>query len=162
MHNFYITNPKTAAVAHRLMNNSTVKRLWKSFCLEDGEIEINPCEEFIFKIGDPGIAELKAESEYVLSVSENGIFIKARDYSGLVHGFYALLMKINYNNDRFEIHITKEYGDFLIKNRMIHICVFPETSCQGLFNQIHKKATKKCQKQILAPDTFADGLFAPA
>jgi Fe-S cluster biosynthesis and repair protein YggX len=40
--------------------------------------------------------------------------------------------------------------------------VFPETNCQGLFNQIHKKATKKCQKQILAPDTFADGLFAPA
>ena len=38
----------------------------------------------------------------------------------------------------------------------------PETSCQGLFNQIHKKATKKCQKQILAPDTFADGLFSPA
>ena len=22
----------------------------------------------------------------------------------------------------------------------------PETSCQGLFNQIHKKATKKCQE----------------
>ena len=128
MQNFYIINPKTAAVAHRLMNNSTVKRLWKSFCLEDGEIEIKPCEEFIFKIGDPGIAELKAESEYVLSVSENGIFIKARDYSGLVHGFYALLMKINYNNGRFEIHFTKEYGDFLIKNRMIHICVFPEDS----------------------------------
>ena len=40
--------------------------------------------------------------------------------------------------------------------------VTPETNCQGLFNQIHKKATKKCQKQILAPDTFADGLFAPA
>ena len=39
---------------------------------------------------------------------------------------------------------------------------YPETNCQGLFNQIHKKATKKCQKQILAPDTFADGLFAPA
>ena len=38
----------------------------------------------------------------------------------------------------------------------------PETKSQGLFHQIHKKATKKCQKQILAPDTFADGLFAPA
>ena len=44
----------------------------------------------------------------------------------------------------------------------IHFNIYPETSCQGLFNQIHKKATKKCQKQILAPDTFADGLFAPA
>ena len=42
------------------------------------------------------------------------------------------------------------------------LAVLPETNCQGLFNQIHKKATKKCQKQILAPDTFADGLFAPA
>jgi len=31
--------------------------------------------------------------------------------------------------------------------------VFPETSCQGLFNQIHKKATKKCQKHFHAPDT---------
>ena len=29
----------------------------------------------------------------------------------------------------------------------------PETSCQGLFNQIHKKATKKCQKHFHAPDT---------
>ena len=38
----------------------------------------------------------------------------------------------------------------------------PETSCQGLFNQIHKKATKKCQKHFHAPDTFTDGLFAPA
>ena len=44
----------------------------------------------------------------------------------------------------------------------IDFAVLPETNCQGLFNQIHKKATKKCQKQILAPDTFADGLFAPA
>ncbi|MBD0858773.1 hypothetical protein CGK76_07290 [Erysipelotrichaceae bacterium 7770_A6] len=44
----------------------------------------------------------------------------------------------------------------------IDLAVLPETNCQGLFNQIHKKATKKCQKQILAPDTFADGLFAPA
>ena len=24
----------------------------------------------------------------------------------------------------------------------------PETSCQGLFNQIHKKATKKCQEAL--------------
>ncbi len=44
----------------------------------------------------------------------------------------------------------------------VYCFVSPETNCQGLFNQIHKKATKKCQKQILAPDTFADGLFAPA
>ena len=35
----------------------------------------------------------------------------------------------------------------------IDFAVLPETSCQGLFNQIHKKATKKCQKHFHAPDT---------
>jgi len=44
----------------------------------------------------------------------------------------------------------------------IDFAVLPETKSQGLFHQIHEKATKKCQKQILAPDTFADGLFSPA
>ena len=38
---------------------------------------------------------------------------------------------------------------------------YPETSCQGLFNQIHKKATKKCQKHFHAPDTQAGGVTFP-
>ena len=39
-----------------------------------------------------------------------------------------------------------------------YLDVDPETSCQGLFNQIHKKATKKCQKHFHAPDTQAGGV----
>ena len=34
----------------------------------------------------------------------------------------------------------------------------PETNCQGLFNQIHKKSTKRCQKHRMAPDTSFDRL----
>lgn len=128
MDDFYISNSKTVVTAHRLMNNTAVKRLWKSFCLEDGEIEIKPCDEFVLKIGNPDIVRINGESEYVLSADKNGIFIKARDYPGLMRGFYSLLMKIKYNNNRIEISPVKEYGDFLIKNRMIHICVFPEDS----------------------------------
>jgi acetolactate synthase regulatory subunit len=30
----------------------------------------------------------------------------------------------------------------------IDLAVFPETSCQGLFNQIHKKATKKVPEAL--------------
>ena len=36
--------------------------------------------------------------------------------------------------------------------------VLPETNCQGLFNQIHKKSTKRCQKHRMAPDTSFDRL----
>ena len=33
---------------------------------------------------------------------------------------------------------------------------------KDFFIKFTKRPQKKCQKQILAPDTFADGLFAPA
>ena len=46
---------------------------------------------------------------------------------------------------------TEHIGDFYRHN--IPKLVIPETSCQGLFNQIHRKATKKCQKHFHAPDT---------
>ena len=65
------------------------------------------------------------------------------------------------NYRRGEEHGSAKWGSARTVNRKYRAAA-PETSCQGLFNQIHKKATKKCQKQILAPDTFADGLFAPA
>ena len=45
-------------------------------------------------------------------------------------------------------------------NKRICDFVSPETSCQGLFNQIHKKAIKKCQKHFHAPDTQAGGSLA--
>ena len=44
-------------------------------------------------------------------------------------------------------HITKENGKFAItsikKLSKKLFVTFPETNCQGLFNQIHKKSTKK-------------------
>ena len=38
----------------------------------------------------------------------------------------------------------------------------PKRVVKGFLIKFTKKPQKKCQKQILAPDTFADGLFAPA
>ena len=36
--------------------------------------------------------------------------------------------------------------------------VLPETNCQGLFHQIHKKSKKRCQKHCMAPDTSFNSL----
>ena len=38
----------------------------------------------------------------------------------------------------------------------------PKRVVKDFLIKFTKKPQKKCQKQILAPDTFADGLFAPA
>lgn len=42
--------------------------------------------------------------------------------------------------------------------KMNNIIVYPETNCQGLFNQIHKNLQKRCQKHRMAPDTSFDRL----
>ena len=42
--------------------------------------------------------------------------------------------------DTISKHIDMTTGSLW---RNIPLFAFPETSCQGLFNQIHKKATKK-------------------
>ena len=46
----------------------------------------------------------------------------------------------------------------LVREIKTELIGLPETSCQGLFNQIHKNSTKRCQKHRMAPDTSFDRL----
>jgi hypothetical protein len=43
-----------------------------------------------------------------------------------MHGFMAMLMKIEYTDGALYIAYAEEESRYIIKNRMIHICVFPE------------------------------------
>lgn len=126
MERYFVFNGKQPAVAHGKMNNDTVKRLWKSFCLTDGELEVKEDDGFVFRLGDTALPELPAGKEYALSVTETGAAVVGKDYGGLVRGFLCLLMKIEYGEDTFKIKAVEEQSEFTVKNRMIHICVFPE------------------------------------
>ena len=50
----------------------------------------------------------------------------------------------------FDYGMDKSYnnGRLLWDGDKLLLDVYPETSCQGLFNQIHRKATKKCQEAL--------------
>lgn len=113
-------------IANKRMDNGTVKKFWKSFCLGNGELEITPVDDFVFIIGNADLPELTDGKEYALKVNENGIAVVGRDYSGLMHGFMAMLMKIEYTDGALYIAYAEEESRYIIKNRMIHICVFPE------------------------------------
>lgn len=126
MKDFYILNSKTIAVANAKMNNASVKKLWKSFTLGESEIEINSSEEFIFKIGCSTPPKIREGSEYALRVDENGAFIVAKDYPSLMRGFMSLVLKIEHQKEIFFIKCVEEQSEYRVKNRMIHICVFPE------------------------------------
>ena len=126
MNDFYTLGHKTHAVANARMNNDTVKKMWNSFCLTEGDLEITPCEEFIFQIGITKLPTLSEDKEYAIKVDEKGIAVVGKNYGGLVRGFMSLLMKIEQENTILKIRSFTEESDYKIKNRMIHICVFPE------------------------------------
>ena len=113
-------------IADERMNNETVKKLWNSFCLGDGKINFKKGQSLTFRLGSTPLPTLEEEKEYALCVDENGAAIAGKDYGGLMRGFFALLMKIEYLGDVPGIKYTYEQSRYVMKNRMIHICVFPE------------------------------------
>ncbi len=126
MSEYLVLDSKSIAVADERMNNETVKKLWNSFTLTTGEIDLNKGENFTFCLGDTQLPTLSPDKEYALRVDENGVAIVGKDYGGLMRGFASLLMKIEYDNEVSKIKTTAEESDYKIKNRMIHVCVFPE------------------------------------
>lgn len=122
----YIIKDKIRAFANKRMNNDSVKKLWSRFCLGQSDIEIIPCDEFVFRIGDIPLPELREGKEYVISVTESGAAVVGKDYASLMHGFFSLIMKIEFPDKTALIRTAFEESGYRIKKRMIHICVFPE------------------------------------
>jgi len=128
MENSYILNGKATACADKRMHNDTVKNLWRSFCLGDGELTLTDGPDCTFRLGTTALPELPEGKEYALRVDENGAAVVGRDYGGLMRGFMVLLMKIDYPETGLSMACTQETSAYRIQNRMIHICVFPDNS----------------------------------
>ena len=126
MSKYLVLDSKSTVIADERMNNETVKKLWNSFSLTTGEICLEKGEDFTFRLGDTRLPTLSKEKEYSLRVDESGVAIVGKNFGGLMRGFMSLLMKIEYDNEILKIKAVTEDSDYKIKNRMIHICVFPE------------------------------------
>ena len=117
---------KATAICDPKMQNETVKKLWSSFCFGDSEISFENGGENTFRMGEEKLPVLEDGKEYALSVSEKGVAIVGKDYGGLMRGFSVLLMKIRQEGTSFLIPSCNEESAYKLKNRMVHICVFPE------------------------------------
>ena len=122
----FILTEKTIAHADARMNNQTVQTLWTQFCLGDGTLVVESGENNTFVIGDTTLPTLPENKEYALRIDENGAAIVGCDYGGLMRGFIALLMQIEADETQIYLHHTEALSEFTIRNRMIHICLFPE------------------------------------
>ena len=126
MEKFLILGQKITAVADAKMNSDISKKLWSSFSLNRSQIEFTNGEENTFQIGNTPLPALCENEEYAICIDENGCAISARDFGSLMRGFFALLFKIDCQTDTLKIDKQSEKSDYILKKRMIHICVAPE------------------------------------
>ena len=72
-------------------------------------------------------------AEFAAEVTEKGIAVTGRDYAGLARGLMVLMMRIEpvclcRGEETFRIACCHLEGKYETPVRMIHFCVFPETS----------------------------------
>ena len=132
MGRLYIDKTVLARGDIRLLNLG--KGLFSGFCFNKASLSLENGKENTFLVGNISLPRIDEGCEYALQVNEGGIAILARDYGSLVRGFFSLLMKIKWEagNDKLFIDEVYELGKYKIKNRMAHLCIFPETELDRL------------------------------
>ncbi len=117
------------------MDAALLQELWSGFSYRIGSLQTVFGEDLHIAIGDASYLPLEAGDEYTLCIREGGIGICAADQKGLARAFSALLIRIELatgEKDTFALACEDIHGKFNISRRMIHLCVFPETTLVSL------------------------------
>lgn len=80
-------------------------------------------------------------SEYVINVTNDGIYIGGYDYPATMRGFLTFLERIKYSADDNSFYIENccITESPLLPFRCVHLCIFPETKLDFL-----KKCVRSC------------------
>ena len=134
------------ARADARMHHDTARNLFSGFCFKCCTLALQQGADNTFVMGNPGhMPTVPAGAEYALYADENGAAVVGVDYASLMRGYIALLLKIEPvagESGVFAIAPTLEHSSFSVKNRMVHLCVFPETTYLSL-----KKMVRLCGVQ---------------
>ena len=130
---FYVFSRELKACADRRLNNATIRRLWQGFCCQAGQIVMEEADGVFFRAGTVPVPEVTGNAEFVIRVTEQGMAVAAKDYSGLARGVLVLMMRIEpvaleEGREQFRVAACSVEGNYGIRSRMIHFCVFPETT----------------------------------
>ncbi len=130
--NAFTFSGELAARADARMHHETARDLFAGFCFETCTLAFRQGAALTFIVGNPQqLPTVPAGCEYALYADGDGAAVVGIDYPSLMRGYIALLLKIepvSGKNGLFRIAPALEHSTFSVQNRMIHLCVFPETS----------------------------------
>lgn len=114
------------AVAGKALDSPIMKEFWHRFTFEGSKLSVKTTDEFIFSLGEAKKVFPNGK-DYAISIEETGIFLSAKDERSLKEGLITLMdMFLPGEDGAYADTLTLEESP-LIRNRMIHFCVFPDT-----------------------------------
>lgn len=130
---YFFFGKNLVAVAGKRANNATILDIWKGFCGHCGMLTLVSGTQNSFLTPGMEALALPDGKEFAIRVTQQGIAVTGRDYAGLVRGLMVLMMRIEpvdltEGAERFRIAECYLESHYTIGVRMIHLCVFPETS----------------------------------
>lgn len=127
----FIIPQNATATAPACMNNSSLEELWRGFTFRYSALTINNTDEICFRIGTASALSPVNDDAYTLNVDTDGICICAKNEKALLLGFMTLLDRIALTEldgkPICKVECCRITEVPLIKERMVHFCVFPET-----------------------------------
>lgn len=128
----YIFGFATQATVNACFEQPIFQEIWNGFCCHAGKISFATVPELVVKIGEATELEIP-QNGYAMEITEKGISIAASDRKNLIYGFFTLLEKISQisteeGKEQFSVACCKARDEARVKTRMVHLCVFPETT----------------------------------
>ena len=89
-------------------------------------------DETTILVGD-ATKTILGDNEYVINVTENGVFIGGTDYNATIRGYVTFLeMIFAYGKSDYRVKCGEIQGNPPVKFRCVHLCLFPEFTLENI------------------------------
>jgi len=128
----FLFNKSVEATANDCLNNGEIKSFFHEFSMRMSSISFEKnTEEYVLVIGKRSNFDINGYAYGVCATTE-GVTVIGNSRQGLVDGFMTLLDLILPSEQGAYIECCELLHTPSVKNRMVHICVFPETTLDFL------------------------------
>ncbi|MBE6589011.1 MAG: hypothetical protein E7643_02420 [Ruminococcaceae bacterium] len=127
----YIFDTRVTLTLPKAADGNALVDIWGGFVGRRGILDVNLGVDNEISIGNAEFLPLNETDEYTLCIRPFGIGIRGRDLKGTLRGFSALLLQIRAvggKPDTYCAPVCDVHGSFSVSRRMIHLCVFPNTT----------------------------------
>lgn len=148
----FVFGSEVTARAPKRFQEDVFAQFWQGFTFGTSALHVEETQELIFSVGDVQPPETEG-FDYAIRITETGVCVRAGSMNNLLLGFMTLLDRMVPAETDGQLCAAADccliHDAPLLRERMVHFCVFPETQKWELERFIRLSAALKYSHIIL-------------